>query len=154
MSYLLDTCLLSELPKRQPNAGVISWVQETKESLLFVSVLTLGELRKGIGNLADGERKVRIQRWFDHDVIARFHNRILSVDLDVCLRWGELSAESQKMGRPRPAIDTLLASTALVHGLTMVTRNERDFARTGVELINPWTRKISNNEASPQTDEP
>lgn len=112
MSYLLDTCLLSELHKNQPNAGVTSWVQETEESLLFASVLTLGELRKGIGNLADGQRKARIQRWFDHDVIARFHNRILSADLDVCLRWGELSAESQKMGRPPPAIDTLLASTA------------------------------------------
>ncbi len=100
---------------------------------------TLGELRKGIGNLADGRRKASIQRWFDHDVIARFHNRILSIDPDVCLRWGELSAESNKMAHPCPAIDTLLASTALVHDLTVVTRNERDFARTGVEIINPWT---------------
>jgi len=88
-----------------------------EESLLLVSVLTLGELRKGIENLADGQRKARIQKWFEQDVVARFHNRILSADLDICLRWGELSAESEKTGRPRPAIDTLLASTALVHNL-------------------------------------
>lgn len=139
MSYLLDTCLLSELHRHQPNVGVTSWIQAMEESLLFVSVLTLGELRKGIGNLADGWRKTEIQRWFEHDVIARFHNRILSVDLAICLRWGKLSAESKKAGRPYPAIDALLASTALVHDLTIVTRNTRDFAHTGVELVNPWT---------------
>jgi len=103
VSYLLDTCLLSELHKSRPNAGVVSWIREMEESLLLVSVLTLGELR--------------IQKWFEQDVVARFHNRILSADLDICLRWGELSAESEKTGRPRPAIDTLLASTALVHNL-------------------------------------
>lgn len=139
MSYLLDTCLLSELPKSRPNVGVTSWVQEVEESLLFVSVLSLGKLRKGIGNLAEGRRKASIQRWFNHDVIARFHNRILTADLDTCLRWGELNAESKKMGRPHPAIDTLLASTALVHDLTIVTRNERDFAHFPLRIFNPWT---------------
>ncbi len=139
MSYLLDTCLLSELPKAQPNAGVAAWIQATDESLLFVSALTLGELRKGIEKLSDGLRKQAIRTWFEHEVISRFRNRIIAADLDVCLRWGQLSAESERMGYPRPVLDALLASTALVNDLVLVTRNERDFAHLPVRLINPWT---------------
>ena len=139
MSYLLDTCLLSELPKRQPNAGVAAWIDTTDESLLFVSTLTLGELRKGIEKLANSQRRQAIRSWFERDVTPRFRDRILAADLEVCLRWGQLSAESERLGRPRPVVDTLLASTALVHGLVLVTRNERDFEHLPVRVINPWT---------------
>lgn len=139
MSYLLDTCLLSELPKRQPNAGVAAWIDTTDESLLFVSTLTLGELRKGIEKLANSQRRQAIRSWFERDVTPRFRDRILAADLEVCLRWGQLSAESERLGRPRPVVDTLLASTALVHGLVLVTRNARDFEHLPVRVINPWT---------------
>jgi predicted nucleic acid-binding protein len=139
VSYLLDTCLLSELPKSTPNAGVAAWVQATDESLLFVSALTFGELRKGIEKLADGQRKQAIRSWFERDVIARFRNRVIPADLDVCLRWGQLSAESERIGHPRPVLDALLASTALVHDLVLVTRNERDFDHPRLRVINPWT---------------
>ena len=139
MSYLLDTCLLSELPKAHLNAGVAAWIRATDESLYFVSVLTLGELLKGIEKLPDGQRKKAIRSWFEQDVIARFQNRILSVDLEICMRWGRMSAESERMGYPRPAIDALLAGTALVNQLVLVTRNEVDFTRTGVKILNPWT---------------
>ncbi len=139
MSYLLDTCFLSELTKSTPNAGVAAWVQATEESLLFVSALTFGELRKGIEKLPDGQRKQAIRSWFERDVIVRFRNRVLPADLDVCLRWGQLSAESERMGRPRPVLDALLASTALVHDLVLVTRNERAFDHLRLRVINPWT---------------
>ena len=139
MSYLLDTCLLSELLKTRPNAGVAEWIEGTDESICFVSALTLGELRKGIEKLADGQRKDEIRNWFERDVIARFAGRILSADLEVCLRWGRVSSESERIGHPRPAIDALLASTALVHGMVLVTRNERDFAHMPVRILNPWS---------------
>jgi predicted nucleic acid-binding protein len=139
VSYLLDTCLLSELPKAHPNAGVVAWIETTDESLCYVSVLTLGELLKGIEKLADGQRKKVIRDWFEQDVVTRFQDRILSADLGICLRWGQLSADLSRRGCPRPALDALLASTALVNDLVLVTRNERDFAHTGVKIINPWT---------------
>ena len=139
MSYLLDTCLLSELPKTRPNAGVAAWIRATDESLYYVSVLTLGELRKGVAKLAGGQRKDAIQAWLEQDVIDRFQNRILSVDLEICMRWGRLSADSERLGQPRPVLDTLLASTALTNDLVLVTRNERDFMGTGARILNPWT---------------
>ena len=139
MSYLLDTCLLSELLKTRPNAGVAEWIGGPDESICFVSALTLGELRKDIEKLADGQRKDEIRNWLERDVIARFAGRILSADLEVCLRWGQVSSESERMGHPRPAIDALLASTALVHRMVLVTRNERDFAHMPVRILNPWS---------------
>lgn len=130
---------MSELPKSRPNAGVAEWIRATDESLLYVSTLSLGELRNGIGKLSDGKRKQTIQHWFESDVIARFRNRIVPADLDGCLRWRLLSAASERTGRPRPVLDASLASTAVVHNLVLVTRNERDFDHLSLHIINPWT---------------
>ncbi len=135
MSYLLDTNVLSELRRRVPDPAVVAWVEGRPASTFFLSVLTLGEIRKGIDSLADEHRRSRLLDWLEAEVPAFFSGRILAVDLPVADRWGRLLAQA---GRPLPAIDSLLAATALQHGLRLVTRNVRDFAFPGLELINPW----------------
>jgi predicted nucleic acid-binding protein len=132
---LIDTNALSELKKRKPHPGVARWFANQPSSGLHLSVLTLGELRKGIHAMQNGERKDRFSTWLDIEVPAYFAGRILNVDAAVADRWGKLCVEA---GRPLPAIDSLLAATALVHGLTLVTRNLADFNLPGLRVVNPW----------------
>lgn len=138
MNYLLDTCLLSELRKPIPDGGVITWLSDIEENRLFISVLTLGEIQKGITKLADGRRKHAFQHWLERELIQRFAGRILPIDTDAALEWGLLSAIADRNGKPAPVIDGLLAVTALCHNLTLVTRNDKDFAAYPVKLLNPW----------------
>ncbi len=136
MSYLLDTNVLSELRRKTPNAGVVEWFARRPASTLFLSVLTLGELRKGIEGMADDDRRMALTDWLETDLPGFFAGRILAVDTQVADRWGRLIAAA---GRPLPAIDSLLGATAAQHGLSLVTRNLRDFADMGLNVINPWT---------------
>ncbi|MGB0129831.1 MAG: type II toxin-antitoxin system VapC family toxin [Rhodocyclaceae bacterium] len=136
MSYLLDTNVLSELRRKAPNAGVVEWLGQRPASSLFLSVLTLGEIRKGVETVVEAPRRMALVDWLEADLPAFFVGRILPVDAKVADRWGRLVASAK---RPLPAIDSLLAATALHHGLSFVTRNERDFADFGLEVINPWT---------------
>ena len=136
MSYLLDTNVISELRRKMPDAGVLNWLQGRPTSTLFLSVLTLGELRKGIEGLADSERKIALQDWLEVELPAFFIGRILPVDTQVADRWGRLLAIA---GRPLPAIDSLIGATAAHHGLRLVTRNIRDYENLGLEVINPWS---------------
>ena len=139
MSYLVDTNVLSELRRKHPDPHVVAWFSERAAQSLFLSVLTLGEIRKGVERLdtaiADEARKQSLSDWLEQDLPTFFLGRLLSVDADIADRWGQLQA---KAGRPLPAIDSLLAATALHHNLTLVTRNVKDFADMGVDLINPW----------------
>ncbi len=135
MSYLLDTNVLSELRRRQPNPGVVEWFSVRPATTLYLSVLTLGELRKGIEALPASERRLKLLDWLETELPAFFSGRILMVDQTIADRWGRLQVEVQ---RPVPAIDSLLAATALQYGLRVVTRNTRDFQYPGLELINPW----------------
>ena len=135
MSYLLDTHVLSELRRKTPHPGVVDWFSHRPATTLYLSVLTLGELRKGIETLADASRRLALLDWLESDIPSFFTGRILPVDLPVADRWGRLVAQA---GRSLPAIDSLLAATALHHGLRLVTRNERDFDVPGLEVINPW----------------
>lgn len=136
MSYLLDTNVLSELRRKTPDAGVVAWMANRPASTLYLSVLTLGELRKGIEGVADAKRRMVLMDWLKTDLPGFFAGRILAVDASVADRWGRLLAVA---GRPLPAIDSLLGATAVQHGLSMVTRNTRDFEGLGVDVINPWT---------------
>ena len=136
MSYLIDTNVLSELRWRDPDANVVRWLADRPASTLYLSVLTLGELRKGIEGLPEGDRKRRLLDWLEVELPAYFAGRILPVDATVADRWGRLLAQA---GRPVPAIDSLLAATALVHGLTLVTRNLRDFPHPELLVLDPWT---------------
>ena len=135
MSYLLDTNVLSELRRKTPDAGVVEWFSGRPASTLYLSVLTLGELRKGIEGVLDAKRRMALTDWLETDLPSFFAGRILPVDEPVADRWGRLVAAA---GRPLPAIDSLLGATAAQHGLSMVTRNERDFVGLGLDVINPW----------------
>lgn len=135
MSYLLDTNVLSEMVRKEPNERVLQWFDKTPDQLLYVSVLTLGEIRKGVEVITDTMRRERVRIWLEKDLPMWFGERILSIDTDVADEWGRLCAH---MGRPLPAIDSLLAATALHHRLRLVTRNSKDFNYPSLVLINPW----------------
>ena len=138
MNYLFDTCVISEVIRPKPAAKVLRWLEQIPNDRIYLSVLTLGELRKGILRLNDSRKAHRLQTWLDTDVRARFQNRILPIDAEVALEWGKLCAESESAGHTRPAIDALLAATAISHHLTLVTRNTVDVAFTHAEVFNPW----------------
>jgi predicted nucleic acid-binding protein len=135
MSYLLDTNIVSETVRRTPNKAVIAWLDRLPGEALFVSVLTLGEIRKGIETLADRRRREKLRLWLEHELPEWFEGRVLPVDLAVADRWGRLLAE---VGKPVPTIDSLLAATALHHELRLVTRNAGDFKYPGLQVINPF----------------
>ncbi|WP_157268423.1 type II toxin-antitoxin system VapC family toxin [Azohydromonas aeria] len=135
MSYLLDTNVLSELRRRQPDARVVQWIGQRPAGTLYLSVLTLGEIRKGIEALADASRRLALQDWLEAELPAFFTGRVLPVDAGVADRWGRLVAQA---GRPLLAIDSLLAATAAHHGMVLVTRNRRDFDGLGLQVLNPW----------------
>jgi toxin FitB len=136
--FLLDTNCISELVRPRPDPRVIAWVDAANEGLLYLSVLTLGEIRKGLATLHQGARRTKLEAWLEVDLKARFHGRILPVDAAVADRWGLLAAQSKRKGKPLPVIDGLLASTALHYNLTVVSRNSRDFASASVPVLNPW----------------
>jgi predicted nucleic acid-binding protein len=136
--FLLDTNVISELIRPRPEPKVTAWIEATSESLLYLSVLTLGEIRKGITSLRDSPRRVVLEAWLGSDLAVRFANRILPVDESVADRWGRIAADSAAEGSPLSVIDGLLAATALHHNLTLVSRNVKDFATTRVPLFNPW----------------
>jgi predicted nucleic acid-binding protein len=136
--FLLDTNCVSELTRPRPDRRVMEWTDATNEASLYLSVLTLGEIRKGLAALPQGTRRTRLETWLEVDLKARFHGRILPVDAAVADRWGLLTAEAKRKGKPLPVIDGLLAATALHHNLTVVSRNVGDFARAHVAVLNPW----------------
>jgi predicted nucleic acid-binding protein len=135
IDYLLDTNVVSELVRPAPDARVVNWVRGIQEPHLFISVLTFGEIRRGIERLPGGTRRDRLQRWLDLDLTDRFEGRILGVDRDVAEVWGVI------MGRAAarlPTLDMLIAATAAHHDMAVATRNTRDFARAGIDYVNPW----------------
>ncbi|MBE3067693.1 MAG: type II toxin-antitoxin system VapC family toxin [Chloroflexi bacterium] len=135
MSYLLDTNVISESVRRSPDKAVIAWLKGVPGEALYVSVLTLGEVRKGIEGLKDHQRREKLRVWLEHDLPDWFEDRVLTIDMPVADRWGRLQASA---GQPLPTIDSLLAATALHYELRLVTRNTRDFEFPGLEVINPW----------------
>jgi predicted nucleic acid-binding protein len=137
VTYLIDTCALSEFVKPKPSPSVDAWLAQVPDGADFVSVLTLGELEKGIARLAPSRRRTSLEKWFG-DLRERFRNRTLLVDEPVALEWGRIAARSELAGAPVPSIDALIAATAIVHGLAVVTRNSSDIARTGAPIIDPW----------------
>ena len=139
MSWLLDTPVLSELIRATPKESVIDWLQAQDENDLFLSVLTLGELEKGIAKLSDSRRKTTLRKWVRTNLMARFETRVLVIDHNVASRWGTLVGTSERKGRPLPVIDSLIAATAIAHELTVVSRNAKDFERCGIPCLNPWS---------------
>ena len=136
--FLLDTNCISELVRVKPDPRMLKWMEAADESLLYLSVLTLGEIRKGLAALPQGRRRTRLEVWLEGDLRGRFSGRILPVDAAVADRWGLLAAQARRTGATLPIVDGLLAATALHHNLTMVSRNVRDFAVARVPVLNPW----------------
>ncbi len=137
MKALLDTCVLSELRHPKGHTGVRRAVAALDEEELFLSVVSLGEIQKGISLLAESSRRRALANWL-HALEQHYADRILPIDLDICRRWGDLTARAQRAGRPVSAMDGLIAATALHHGLQVMTRDTADFEPTGVSLVNPW----------------
>jgi len=138
---LLDTCTLAELRKPSPNPAVVAAVQAIPDAQLYVSVLSLGEIAKGVGLLAAGKRRDALAAWLSA-LERRFSYRLLGIDAETAKLWGELTARAQKKGLVIPATDGLLAATALRHGLHVMTRNESDFKASGARIVNPWQGNI------------
>ena len=138
--FLLDTNVISELVKPRPEASVTAWIEGTDESLLYLSVLTLGEIRRGIATLPQSRRRATLGAWLEKDLRARFEDRILVIDHEVADRWGLLTAAARNGGIVLPVIDGLLAATALEHNLTLVTRDTGQIPSMGVAVFNPWEK--------------
>jgi predicted nucleic acid-binding protein len=136
--YLLDTNCLSELVRPAPEPRVVEWVEAADETMLYLSVLTLGEIRKGLAALPQGKRRTRLEAWLEVDLQARFAGRILPIDSGVADRWGSIAARAKRGGKVLPVIDGLLAATALHHDLTVVSRNAGDLEQSLVPVLNPW----------------
>jgi toxin FitB len=137
-SFLLDTNIPSELIRSRPDPRVEKWVYAQDETSLYLSVVSIGELRRGFVTLAVSKRRSELERWFENDLLPRFQERILPVTHSIANCWGTLDAECSLKGMPLNTADGMIGATALQHGLTLVTRNVRDFAGLGVEVFNPW----------------
>ncbi len=139
MSFLLDTNVVSEWTKPRPNHGVVAWLAEVDEDRLFLSVITLTELRYGIERMAAGNRRKQLSEWLEEDLPLRFEGRVLSIDPRVADACGKIVARSEALGRRMEAMDAFIAATAEVHRLTVVTRNASDFKSLVRSVLNPWT---------------
>lgn len=138
MKYLLDTCVISELVAKKPSPKVLRWIDSIESDNVYLSVITIGEIRKGIEKLPDSQRRTTLQAWLTEDLLARFGGRILSIDAEVVLVWGQLAGSLESEGKKMAAIDSLIVASALYNHCTLVTRNEADFKHTGIAIINPW----------------
>jgi toxin FitB len=140
VSYLLDTNVVSEWAKAHPDEGVVSWLADVDEDRVYLSVVTLTELRHGIARLPASRRRARLDQWMREDVVQRFDERLLPIDAATAEACGALLAQREDRGRPMGMMDALIAATAQVHGMTLVTRNVSDFETTiDASIVNPWT---------------
>jgi predicted nucleic acid-binding protein len=141
VSFLLDTNIVSEWAKPRPNAGVVEWLAEADEDRVFVSVVTIAEVRRGIERLPAGRRRDRLDAWLSDDLPLRFEDRVLPIDREVADAWGRIVASRESAGRPIAIMDAFIAATAEVHGLTLITRNLGDFAEAVPGLVNPYSQE-------------
>ncbi|MEZ5535452.1 MAG: type II toxin-antitoxin system VapC family toxin [Thiolinea sp.] len=138
MNYLLDTCVISEVIKKKPNKNVIAWLQAQDEANLFLSILTFGEIQKGIQKDPDQTRKKKLKIWLEEDLKKRFDNRIIPIDLKVVTNWGSIQGTAELTGRSMATIDGLIAVSGLTYNCIVATRNISDMEQSTAELFNPW----------------
>lgn len=138
MNYLLDTCVISEMVKPEPNKNVIDWVSSQDENYLFLSVISLGEIQKGILKLSESKKKKTLRIWLQSDLLERFSGRTIPIDDQIAMNWGVIQASAEREGFIIPSIDGLISATAITRNMTVVTRNVPDMEPSGVLLLNPW----------------
>jgi predicted nucleic acid-binding protein len=140
MNFILDTCAVSETIKPKPDPGFMRWLQSQQAGQLFICTISLGELRKGMDRLPASQKKHDLLLWLIH-LTTDYADRFLDFDTEAAFTRGALSAGMETLGKPLPVLDAIIAACALRHGCTLVTRNEDDYLRTGVPLLNPWDAK-------------
>ena len=138
MKYLLDTCVVSEFTKKEPDKRVITFLDTINPEIVYMSVITIGEIQRGIASLADPDKQAHLRTWLHSDLIETFGQNILPVDMETMFAWGDMTARVRKQGAPLPVIDSLLAAVCLSKRLALVTRNVKDFDAAGCACINPW----------------
>ncbi|MBI9045014.1 MAG: type II toxin-antitoxin system VapC family toxin [Anaerolineaceae bacterium] len=143
MNYLLDTCILSEFARKRPEEKVIEWLDSIDEEMLFISVISIGEIQRGIEKMEESNRRGKLSAWLNMDVRKRFGNRLIKIDENTMLRWGTLTASLEKNGHPMSVMDSLIAASAFQENLILVTRNIKDFEYSRVPLINPWDDEVN-----------
>ncbi len=138
MRYLLDTNIVSEFTKNQPDSALIGWFRRQQNDELFLSVVTIGEIQQGIARLPASQKQRDLDSWLNQSLLVAYADRILPIDTAVVMQWGTLTARLMGIGKKMPVMDGLIAATAVLHNLTLVTRNIADFINTGLSLVNPW----------------
>ncbi len=138
MNYILDTCAISELLKKDVNQNLVNWISSIEEEFLFLSVITIGEISKGVSDLPKGARKKKLFDWLNNDLLVRFKDRVLGVDKNVMLKWGELVSHQNSVGKTLPVVDSIICAQAISFECVVVTRSEKDFNVSGVKVVNPW----------------
>ena len=135
----MDTCVLSELIRPKPQRRVVDWIEAQDESPLYLSVITIGKIQKGVARLPDSARKEKLVNWLDEELLERFKGRVLGIDLAVARQWGDIQAVCELRGHKMPVVDALIAAIALAADMTIITRNEQDMVASGAKIFNPWT---------------
>ena len=138
MRYLIDTCVISEFVKPEPEVKVFDWLNNTDHERIYLSVVTLGEIQLGISNRPPSNRRTQLEAWLNIQLPAQFTNRILTLDTATFITWGQLTSRLKQAGKPMSVMDSLIAASALHHNMTLVTRNTADFVHTELSLFNPW----------------
>lgn len=141
MKYLLDTNIISEFVSKKPNQKVLDYVNSLDENDIYLSVITIGEIRFGIEKLDKEKQKKKIKSlsdWLNNDLMQRFEGRVLDIDMETMLKWGKINAQLQKIGKPMPIMDSLIASSCLSKEFVLITRNEKDFYSFEIEMVNPF----------------
>jgi len=138
LKYLLDTNIISELIKPTPNSNVVSFLDSLNEDDVFISVITIGEIQFGIQKLPSSKKKEQLLSWLYADLLARFHNKVVDIDVETMLLWGEVSQQLKAKGTPMPIMDLLIAATCLKGNYMLITRNEKDFTHLDIEITNPF----------------
>lgn len=136
--YLLDTCVVSDLASKAPTPSVVAWIDSVEEERLNLSVITVGEIRRGIDRLPESGRRQELEEWLEAGLLNRFRGRLVPIDVEVMLGWGALTARLERTGKRMSAIDSIIAASASHYKLKLVTRNVKDFEESGVEIVNPW----------------
>ena len=142
MKYLLDTCVISEMIKSKPDKNVISWLEEQNENSLYLSVLTFGEIEKGIEKASNQIRKQKLRLWVEDDLKKRFEGRIIPISFSIAVEWGKIQGKAELLGKPMPTMDGLISVSGFVSQCTVVTRNILDMEQSLAELFNPWKKSI------------
>jgi toxin FitB len=138
LSYLLDTCVVSEFVKPKPDKNVLSWLNGMDAGRIYLSVVTLGEVQQGISNLPRSNRRATLEEWLNEQLTDQFAGRILALDAATFITWGQLIAPLRQQGHTMSVMDSLIAATAVHHRMTLVTRNVSDFQHVELSIFNPW----------------